>query len=117
MKPKHKVPEWVSRGKTIKQLIEELKTFEDQNREVRISLDNGDTHSPISILGKKGKKYCLLMCAEAYHLNEWQSFMDKTNAAEKFSHQKKKAKTPNQRSQRNGSIMSISTSISAIRRG
>ena len=32
-------PEWVTKGKTIRQLIEELQTFENQELEVQISLD------------------------------------------------------------------------------
>jgi hypothetical protein len=45
-------PEWVSRGKTIRELIEELQTFENQDSEVRISLDGGDTHKVISLVGR-----------------------------------------------------------------
>ena len=41
-----------SRGKTIRQLINELKTFENQDLEARISLDGGETHHPISLLGR-----------------------------------------------------------------
>jgi hypothetical protein len=76
MRLKHKIPNWVGRGKTVKQLIEELKTFENQNLEVRISLDYGDTHHPISIVQKDGAKYCVLVNAEAYHADGWQKFMD-----------------------------------------
>jgi len=42
-KLKHPVPEWVTRGKTIRQLIKELESFENQDLEVRLSLDDGDT--------------------------------------------------------------------------
>lgn len=74
---KHPIPNWVTRGKTIRQLIEELQTFENQDIEVRMSLDYGDTHSCISIVqnGEDGK-YCVLVNAESYHKNEWQDFMD-----------------------------------------
>lgn len=74
---RHPVPNWVTRGKTIKQLIEELQTFENQDIEVRLSLDYGDTHSCISLVanGEDGK-YCVLMNAESYHENEWQDFKD-----------------------------------------
>ena len=58
----NKTPEWVSKGKTIKELIEELKTFENQNLEVRISLDDGKTNHPISLVGKYGKFAVLLNC-------------------------------------------------------
>ncbi len=75
---KHSIPDWVTRGKTIRQLIEELQTFEDQDLEVRLSLDNGDTHSCISLVAKgDGGKYCVLMNAESYHENEWQDFKDR----------------------------------------
>ena len=53
-------PEWTSRGKTIAQLIQELRTFEDQSMEVRISLDGGSTSLPISLVGKSGGKYAVL---------------------------------------------------------
>ncbi len=58
-----KQPEWVTRGKTIRQLITELQTFEDQDLEVQISLDEGKTHKPISIVGRYGD-YCLLVNSE-----------------------------------------------------
>lgn len=57
------VPEWVTRGKTIRQLIEELRSFENQELEVRISLDSGDTHRPISLVAQCGT-YCVLMNVE-----------------------------------------------------
>jgi len=43
-------PDWVIRGKTIKQLISELKTFENQDMEVRISIDDGNSFRPISLV-------------------------------------------------------------------
>jgi len=74
--PKHPIPAWVTRGKTIRQLIEELQTFEDQDMEVRISVDDGDTHACISLVGKHEDKYCLLRSAECYYRGGWQTFMD-----------------------------------------
>ena len=56
-------PDWVTQGKTVRQLIEELQTFENQDLEVQISLDEGKTHKPISIVGKYGD-YCLLVNSE-----------------------------------------------------
>jgi hypothetical protein len=53
-------PAWTSRGKTVAQLIEELRTFEDQGMEVRLSLDGGDTSFPISLVGKSNGKYAVL---------------------------------------------------------
>lgn len=54
-------PEWTSRGESVAQRIRELHTFEDQEMEVRISLDNGDTSLPISLIGKSNDKFALLM--------------------------------------------------------
>src|SRR5512136_2015723 len=42
---------WEIKGKTIEQLIGELRTFSDQKAKIRISIDGGDTLYPISILG------------------------------------------------------------------
>lgn len=53
-------PDWTSRGKTVAQLIEELLTFENQHMEVRISLDDGATSFPISLVGKSNGKYAVL---------------------------------------------------------
>lgn len=79
-RPKHPIPEYVTRGKTIKQLIKELQAFEDQDLEVRLSLDDGDTHKCISIVqkgfGGNDEEFCVLVNSEAYHENEWQDFMD-----------------------------------------
>jgi hypothetical protein len=54
-----KKPAWVTKGKTIRQLIEELQSFENQELEVRISIDAGDTHQPISLV-RKQRDYCVL---------------------------------------------------------
>lgn len=56
-------PYWVTRGKTIRELIRELQTFENQDLEVRISTDDGKTHKPISILIEH-QEYCLLKNSE-----------------------------------------------------
>jgi hypothetical protein len=53
-----KQPEWVTRGKTIK----ELESFEDQNLFVEISLDDGETSKPISLVGKIDSKCILVNC-------------------------------------------------------
>ncbi len=42
------------------QLIEELQTFENQEMEVRISIDGGETSLPISLLVKADGKFALL---------------------------------------------------------
>jgi len=57
-------PEWISRGKTIKQLIKELETFENQDLEVRISLNDGETHKSISLVEKDGDFAVLCNSAE-----------------------------------------------------
>ena len=56
-------PDWVVRGKTIRQLIEELQSFENQDLFVEISLDGGETHKPISLV-KKSRQTCLLVNSE-----------------------------------------------------
>ena len=56
-------PAWITRGKTIRQLIVELKTFENQDLEVRISLDKGESHKPISLV-IKDDGYCKLVNSE-----------------------------------------------------
>jgi hypothetical protein len=56
-------PDWVVRGKTIRQLINELQSFENQELFVEISLDGGDTHKPISLVKKFGQT-CLLVNSE-----------------------------------------------------
>ena len=72
---KKPLPEWVTRGKTIRQLIKELLTFENQDLEVRMSLDYGDTHRCVSIVTKRDDKYCVLENAEGYYNGEWQEFI------------------------------------------
>ena len=39
-------PEWIGRGKTVAQLIQELHSFEDQSLEVRISVTVRPSHLP-----------------------------------------------------------------------
>ena len=64
----NKNPEWVTRGKSIRGLIEELGTFEDQDLEVKISLDDGETFKCISIVTREnenGSYFCgLANCEE-----------------------------------------------------
>jgi hypothetical protein len=56
-------PDWITRGKTIKQLIKELQSFSDLDLEVRISVDDGETHKPISLV-EKSEGCCLLVNCE-----------------------------------------------------
>ena len=55
-------PDWTHRGKTVKQLIAELQSFEDQSLEVRISLDGGETSLPISLVAKSAGVAVLKNC-------------------------------------------------------
>ena len=56
-------PKWTTKGKTISQLIDELKSFENQELLVEISIDGGSTHRPISLV-KKTNGVCLLVNSE-----------------------------------------------------
>ncbi|MEW5698725.1 hypothetical protein [Pseudomonas synxantha] len=51
---------WSTKGKTIRNLIKELESFEDQNLKVELSLDGGVSSVPISLVGKKDGE-CLLI--------------------------------------------------------
>lgn len=55
----NKNPEWITKGKTIRQLIAELQSFEDQELEVRMSFDGRVTNRPISILSRD-QGFCIL---------------------------------------------------------
>jgi hypothetical protein len=58
-------PVWMWQGKTVSQLIRELQSFEDQDLEVRISIDDGATSVPVSLVGKVDGRYAVLMnCQE-----------------------------------------------------
>ncbi len=52
--------DWINRGKTVAQMIEELKSYENQQLEVRISIDGGETSYPVSILTKRQNKYAII---------------------------------------------------------
>ena len=73
---RHPIPNWVTAGKTIRQLIEELQTFENQDMPVRLSLDDGTTHHVISMVMKRDNSLCLLVNSESYYQADWQNFMD-----------------------------------------
>jgi len=75
--PRPPIPALVTQGKTPRQLIEELKSFGNQDLEVRVSIDYGDTHHAISIVGHREGKYCVLVNAEEYYRAEWQNFQDR----------------------------------------
>ena len=56
--------EWGEKEKSIAQVIDELKTFEDQELIVMVSSDGGETLRPVKLLGKEfdkdNKAYCTL---------------------------------------------------------
>ena len=58
----NKQPEWVIRGKAIRQLIMELQSFENQDLFVEISVDGGETLKPISLVKKSGQICLLVNC-------------------------------------------------------
>jgi hypothetical protein len=58
-------PEWVTRGKSIRQLIKELQSFEDQDLPVYISLDCGTTRKSISLVVKHQQACVLMNCEES----------------------------------------------------
>jgi hypothetical protein len=41
-------------------LIKELKSFENQQLEVRISIDGGETSYPVSLLAKRQNQYAMI---------------------------------------------------------
>jgi hypothetical protein len=66
VEPQMMNPEWTCRGKSVAQLIEELRTFENQGMEARISIDGGATSLPISLHRKADGKFALLTnCQDA----------------------------------------------------
>jgi hypothetical protein len=48
-------PAWVTRGKSIRQLIQELQTFENQDLEVYMSTDDGENFKCISIVTRQNR--------------------------------------------------------------
>ena len=53
-----------SRGRTIAGLVRELRRFEDQTLEVRLSFDLGETSHPISLVGIMGGQCLMLSCKD-----------------------------------------------------
>lgn len=62
MKGSEKKAEWIDRGKSIRQLISELQSFEDQDLIVEISVDDGGIRKPISLVKKSNGKCLLVYC-------------------------------------------------------
>jgi hypothetical protein len=58
-----KNPEWIGRGKTIKELISELQSFENQNLLVELSTDDGVTTKSINLVVKSGGACVLISCS------------------------------------------------------
>jgi hypothetical protein len=53
------IPKWMRQDKTIRQLIQELQTFEDQNLIVKLSIDDfGELHN-VNLVGKENG-YCVI---------------------------------------------------------
>jgi len=63
-------PEWVTKGKTIKELIKELKTFDNQDLEVMLSIDSGETYKCISLVGKEQSDNEKTFCGLTNHESE-----------------------------------------------
>jgi hypothetical protein len=59
-------PEWVTRGKTVRQVINELHSFADQELEVQISVDGGITQRPISLVAKSDGVALLKNCEDSF---------------------------------------------------
>ena len=57
--PDQKKPEWVYRGKSIRQLIKELRTFEDQNRTMLISINCGDSFFAVDLVKRSEASYLI----------------------------------------------------------
>ncbi|WP_213766656.1 hypothetical protein [Caballeronia sp. dw_19] len=57
-------PEWIYRGKSIRGLIQELQTFEDLDLEVKISIDDGNTRKPISLVVRSDGQCLLKFCGD-----------------------------------------------------
>jgi hypothetical protein len=58
--------EWGAASKNISQVIEELRTFEDQELTVMVSSDGGETFKPVKLIGKgfaNNETYCTLFIA------------------------------------------------------
>jgi len=79
--PRHPIPAWVTRGKTVRELIKELASFENQDAEVRLSLDYGDSKHVISIV-ENHDGCCVLVNCEGYYNTGWQEFMDRDKSTD-----------------------------------
>ena len=55
-------PTWITKGKSITQIIQELRTFEDQTLEVRLTFDGGQTNKPVSILTRRNSYAMIEYC-------------------------------------------------------
>ena len=60
MTERENIPAWIVRGKTIRELIVDLQSFENQDLRVEISTDSGKSHKPISMIIKRGS-LCLVV--------------------------------------------------------
>lgn len=90
MKRRRKEPDWPPPGKTIRQLIKEFLTFDNLDAEVRLSVDDGMSHHPISFVCLRDRKYCVLENAEG------DDVVRKRQMRKSRKSTRKQAKNPNQ---------------------
>jgi hypothetical protein len=57
-----KNPAWVYQGKSVRQVLEELNTFECLDLEVFVSIDYGDSCFPLMSIQREGACYLLCSC-------------------------------------------------------
>ena len=57
-------PNIQKRGKTIRQIIKELESFEDQEMEVKVSIDCGVTGFSIGLVGRLNSCCVLMNCED-----------------------------------------------------
>jgi hypothetical protein len=55
-----KKPDWIYRGKSVRQLIQELHSFEDDTLEVMISVDKSQTRKPLKSLEHRNGRLLLI---------------------------------------------------------
>lgn len=88
--PINRNPAWVYRGKSVRQVIEELRTFENLDLELLISIDCGDTRLPVDEINNIDEKFLVLKQEEnslvkkrcGPHNNSIGSFVEKFQSIE-----------------------------------
>jgi hypothetical protein len=69
-----RAPGWVAKGKTIARLVQELRTFDDQEWEVRISTGDGVRNHPTILVGRHDGVCVLLRCLEPPGRRWWRAW-------------------------------------------